>query len=47
MIAFVVGYSIIDWLAGVTAPVVGPLFIVGLITALIWALVKVSKWEAR
>ena len=46
-IAFVVGYQIIDWFAGVTAPVVGPLVIVALIGSLIWALVKLSKWEAR
>lgn len=45
--AFLAAYASVDWFAGVTAPVLGPLLIVALIGALIWALVKISKWEAR
>ena len=46
-IIFLIAYGLVDWFAGVTAPVVGPLVIVALISSLIWALVKISKWEAR
>jgi len=36
--AFLIGYSVIEWLAGVTAPVLGPIFLLGSIVFLFWLL---------
>lgn len=42
-IAFLAVYGFTDWFAGVTAPVLGPAFLVGLIVLLIWTLYRLSK----
>lgn len=42
-VVFFIGYELLDWIATVTAPVVGPLFLAALIIAPIVLLVKLSK----
>lgn len=43
VIAFLALYGFADWFGGVTAPVLGPAFLVGLIGLIVWALYRLSK----
>lgn len=43
IIGFLAIYSFAGWVGGVTAPVLGPLFLAALIGACVWGLVKLSK----
>jgi hypothetical protein len=43
-VGFVALYGFVEWFAGVTAPVLGPLAIVGLLVTLIWLMVRLYKW---
>lgn len=43
MFGFVVLYCFIDWFAGVTAPVLGPIVLVGAIGALLRIVWKLSR----
>lgn len=44
---FVVIYGFVDWFAGVTAPVLGPIVLLGLIVSLFWAMVRIWKWGQK
>lgn len=43
VILFYAGIVLIDWLVGVTAPVLGVLFLTSLIWVLIWMLIKIVR----
>lgn len=42
-LAFLFIYGLVDWLAGVTAPVLGPLLLAGIIAFLVWLMVRLAK----
>ena len=42
-VGFLALYAFADWFGGVTAPVLGPALIVGLLVFLFWALYRLSK----
>lgn len=46
-IAFIIVYGFVDWFAGVTAPVLGPIVLAGMIIGLFWAMFKIAKWGGR
>jgi hypothetical protein len=41
--AFLALYGLVDWLAGVTAPVLGPIVLTALLVAPIWLLVRIYR----
>lgn len=46
-IVFVAVYGAVDLIAGATAPVLGPIVLVGLIAALIYATYRIWKWGQK
>lgn len=42
-IAFIAAFTFIDWLAGVTAPVMGPVLMLGILAFLVYIIVQLVK----
>lgn len=42
-VAFIAVYGFVDWFAGVTAPVLGPIVITALMVFLFWLMVRIAK----
>lgn len=43
VVVFIALYGFVDWFAGVTAPVLGPLVLAGMIIGLFWLLVRIYR----
>jgi hypothetical protein len=43
-IAFIMLFALVDWFATVTAPVLGPIFVIAMLVGLVWLMVRLIKW---